>query len=1022
MPKSAIRQFPISAGIEEGADPKQLPPGRLLSLVNSVWKKDNRVEKRDGTAARTRSILGGGTLSAAARLFTRGDELCLIDGANLYTYHSTGWRNVDRVPDVGLTWETTLDATAGVSQTSADYASGLVVQTWVAGDPTDSATTGSLWVHVIEYETGNVRLPATRLSASGNEEPRVVIVGTTAIVVVKNSTNIVAYTVNLTTFAVSAGSNLRTDAAANSGLDAIALGSNFVIGYHLAASVKVYAYDTSFGEQANATVQATGGFSFITLSGSTGDNLWVGYATSAALLRVAAHNPTTLAQTTAPTTVVDVSATGARNYSVCRYDATTCIAAWTNNDAPGHAASVRVSTSGVDANSRRSTWGSYWVTKPFLFDSKCYAFAVDYPVAATTSRFVGANLVLLELEVSSTGGALGDYVPQRYVGKVDALVGGLTRAGSLSAPATISATSMLAVTPFLAAAPSKASVWRCGTRLVNITRGASVPRDLWRTVTYGQESYVTGAVLSAHDGRSVFDYGFARAPIWVSYNSASPSAAQEAGNYLYYAHLEYRSAVGVLHRGPPTSVNINVAATPTSLQLNFIGYNLTSKQDLATGFATTPAFRVQLVLHRSTSGGSVAYRWSFEPTYNVTDLDLVQKQTTVTDGKADADIGGSTALNTRPQHYTSGGVLEDHQPVACVSQWLHRNRLWLITGDERTLVFSKSFQDDIGVAPGFPPSFRFLFNERLVGMRTLDEVLAVFSERSIWLVRGEGPAPNGDGNDLQVVKMQSDVGCVNARSLVETPDGIMFESERGIFLLTRDLALVFVGKSVQDTLASYPDITSATLVAEKNQVRITCNNAAGSSGRTLVFDYSTKQWSTFTYYDTVTSTADTPIADACMHDGAWTFVTPTGTVFREDDTTCLDGGSRWATASGELAWISEGGPLGFQRIRRAFLLGDKLTDCDFTLKFAVNHKAGWQQTWTWTAAKLTEIGDGINVGMRVGSQDGMTPRCRAFRMAWEDAAPSSGTVGTGQGFNLSAIGLEFVPKPSMDRRAARART
>ena len=150
----------------------------------------------------------------------------------------------------------------------------------------------------------------------------------------------------------------------------------------------------------------------------------------------------------------------------------------------------------------------------------------------------------------------------------------------------------------------------------------------------------------------------------------------------------------------------------------------------------------------------------------------------------------------------------------------------------------------------------------------------------------------------------------------------------------------------------------------------------------------------------------------------------TAAVTRSGARSCSSAMTEVMIAIGVLAWISEGGPLGYQRIRRAMVLGDLETDCDFSLEFGFNHAEAFAQSFTWTSDKLALFEDGANVGMRVGCQNGASPRCRAFRLAWRDAAPTGpgAVVGTGKGVNLSAVGFEVVPKPNMDRRSARART
>lgn len=258
------------------------------------------------------------------------------------------------------------------------------------------------------------------------------------------------------------------------------------------------------------------------------------------------------------------------------------------------------------------------------------------------------------------------------------------------------------------------------------------------------------------------------------------------------------------------------------------------------------------------------------------------------------------------------------------------------------------------------------------------------------------------------------------------PSGLMFESSRGVYALTRGLELSHIGKPVEDTLASYPTITSAVLVPAENQVRFTANNADETAGSVLVYDYLAGQWSTFVYTDTVAApdVASTPIADACVWNGRWTFVTPTGSVLSEDPETYLDGGTAWVYASGTCSPVSSVGPVGFQRVRRAWLLGDLETDCDLTLAFDFDGRETFPQSYTWTSDALSQLDSAANVGMRVGSQNGASPRCRSFAVRWSDGPPTGvgAVTGTGQGCNFSAFGLEIVPQPGLDRRSARART
>lgn len=1022
--KAMIRQFPLAAGLAEGSDPKLLPPGTLLSLLNGVWRKEGRVDKRFGTEGLTKEIDGGGTLSAGKRLVVRGRELALIDGTAIYSYAPSRGKfvRIDQAPDVGLEWSTLNDTHRGIASLDLAYTSGYRVHAWVTGDPTrPTDNNGPSFVQVMD-ESGATVFSA-RLGTT-SRRIRVLVIGTTAIFVYLEGTEIVARTLALSTMTLSGQTTLRNDPDSTYYVfDACVIGSTFVVAYeNTTLDLKLYSYDTALANLASGGITGEAGFGHraIAIDGAAGEVLYVVYSVDSTVkTRIAIANPSTLAQTVAP---VDLHAETSCLVSVRRYDASNAIVAYTLSKSAATAyttTSWKVSSAAVvDANSQRGTWGVRLVTRPFLLGSRAFAVVTDLLDDGSRSPFTGQNTYLVELETSSIGSA-GANVPHRYLGRIDVNIGGQTVDGSLPNVPAVSATKAYAPVPFLATVSPSRQFWRCGARLVTITTGADLPADFWRSVNVGEEAYVSAGLFHTYDGATLFDYGFATTP---SLDAITPSGGAITGDYVWAVVQEYRSAAGMLYRSPIGTVSTptNLAAQRATLQIAVGG--LTLKLDLATGFGAELR-SVLAAVFRNTNAGEELYRLTIEPSFNVTTVNPQSHYQSHVDNRTDLNIDGfGTDLNTRTPPYTSGGVVDDIQPPASLTQCLHRGRLFSLSGDGKSVWFSKRFDDDLGVAPGFNDTFYVPFNERVIALASMDEKLVILSDRRPFYVLGEGPAANGEGA-YEPIPIQADVGCANPRSVVSTPAGIMFESSRGLTLLTRGLEVVYLGQPVEDTLEAFPRITSAVLVPDQNQVRWTCNNDAGTAGRTIVFDYATKQWAVFSHFDADAGVSGTPIADAVLWNGVWTFVTPAGKVYREDATTHLDNRASFVKQSGQIAWISEGGPLGFQHIRRAFVLGDRYTDVDFTLRFAFNHKAGFQQSYTWVSDKFAQFGDGANVGLRVGCQNGASPRCRAFSVAWEDAAPTGpgAVLGTGQGFNLSAIGLEFLPKPEMDRRSARAR-
>lgn len=98
-----IQKSPVninfSLGLDQKTDPFQLKTGRFLSLVNRVFNKGGRLEKRSGYEALGNSVANPAlpytnskipsTLASGRNLATYNGELILNDGLNLYSYSET---------------------------------------------------------------------------------------------------------------------------------------------------------------------------------------------------------------------------------------------------------------------------------------------------------------------------------------------------------------------------------------------------------------------------------------------------------------------------------------------------------------------------------------------------------------------------------------------------------------------------------------------------------------------------------------------------------------------------------------------------------------------------------------------------------------------------------------------------------------------------------------------------------------------------------------------------------------------
>ncbi|AKU97001.1 hypothetical protein AKJ09_03665 [Labilithrix luteola] len=1014
-----IQQSPFRLGLAEGVDPRLAPFGTLTQAVNAVWKKSGRLEKRNGTTKLTNAIMGGGTITTANRLGVRGSELMLFDvdgNAFTYTNDTLGWRRIPGTPRPGLTWRTELDSNSGVAGYDCVVAGNALVTAWISGSPYSSGgpPTGPLWLRATDLTSGKVLFGPTQLAASANGV-RIVKQSETVVAVIFSS----GPNINMQGFIVSSMTldpglpvaTLRADNAGTS-FDACLLSNGTIcIAYNSAIRLELYAYNyvpgVSITQAAAGGVTGTGGTVSIC---STSTELYVSWFASVGFIRTAIASPITLAQVVAATNVEAAISAPLSISSIAK--AGRCLLAYSLDfGAPTRMlVTINVSSSGVvDTGSRRATGNVQSISRPFTLNG------ADYIYVADNFRLFGGGSYLLQ--IPSSNGGTGTLIPHLYIGRIDTLLGANVMLGTVT-PMPDGKRSVGAL-PYLSEVSGPATTTRlCALRTVVMAIRDMRPVDHDRSVQYGREMYCSGAVLSAYDGRLLFDYGWSREPEIVNV-AQNGTGSMGAGLYQYAGVLAYRSSAGVVHRSAPSAMLAPYTAAANSrAQVDLRTVCTQSKAtaengDIASVAPTTSA----ILVYRTTAGQPQLYELTILPNVNALTFDPKQTTNSLLDDKADASIGGGTnvALATRPTIYTQGGVLPDEQPPAFVTMTLHKSRLWGIDGSQRKVWFSKSFEDDFGFAPGFSSSFVMDFESDVTALASLDDKLVVMGGNWIRYILGDGPGPNGaDGIFQPPQPIQTNTGCISPRSVVSTPLGIMFQSARGIELLSRTLEVAWLGKSVRDTLAAFPVVTSAVLVPNTNHVRFSCNTTDGTAGCVLVFDLSESQWTTFVYSDGLATSL--PIADACLLNGSYTFVTSGGVVYTETTAHCLDAGATYVPMRLETAEYSATGPLAFQSVRAFSLEGISNDNHDLQISVWYNGDTVTPDTVTFAAGSpVTTPGplEGCDVS------PGTRRKCQFIRFTIQDSAPSGGLpVGTGKGPSFDSMGIEVGVKRGFGKKPA----
>lgn len=1005
-----IQQAPMRFGLAEGIDPHQVPFGTLVTAENVCWDRSGQLRKRFGVTALTTSISGGGSLASIGRLIVRGTELAITTGSKLYSYNSSGWIDRGRHPEIGLDWSTSIDTVTGVASCDTTVLSnGLAVEAWVNGDPAGNAHLGTLFYQIRDTATDTILTAPTQIATSVVTGFRIVSTGTTWVIVYATSAGALrSYTsTGITTLQTDVKHSSYPGAYYNN-IDACVIGTDFVVVYPTnAGDIKIRRYSIA----TTPVLAATGTISTeavvsISICGAAGEYLYVAWGNSTNL-RFASADPSTMTPTAASTLTAFVG----ESLSMIRNTSTTCLILFSTPLNGGIMRTFEVSNAGAVFNGQynqfmRPISRPFNITTPLGQRTYCIIATEIFSTSFFGFPIATSETFLVDVTRDSTSSE-----PYRLVGKIDALVGGVYAWGFVTSANTISSTLTTVAVPYQSQISAERGAIRQGIRYVRCTTGAALPADMWRNIQIGPEAYFAAGVLTGYDSFEALGYGWASGPNIDPPNTVASAAGgtMATGTYLYAVTAERRSNVGILHRSPVSS-SYSVAVTgPTgSVTVGVVPARL--------GHSTSNPGHFPF--YRTIVNGSVPQRIAFEPAdMTIVDTLLNTSPTTIVDTRSDATVGGGTyALSTRPALYTVGGELEDIQPPSCLTLTLFQSRMWMVAGDGRTVWFSKDPNANPGTAPGFYPTNSIQFDRDVTALCAMDDKLVVFAANTFWCVFGEGPAPNGDGSTYTVGAVQTDVGCTNPRSVVSTPIGVVFQSARGLHLLSRKLEVAWLGRPIKDQLAAYPNITSAVLVAAKNEIRWTANNTGGTAGIVLVYNYVEDQWSTFKY--TLGGVYGAPIADACMWNDTYTFATSTGAVYTES-TSYLDG-STWIPLTIETAWIPAGGPLAYQSVRNFAVEGTSNTNHDLTISVGFDNSASYAQTRSFAAASAVTTAGPLQAQISIGTRR----KCQSIRFKIQDASPTGSPappVGTGQGPSFDTIGIEvglmkgFAAKPAANR-------
>lgn len=1045
--QTQVLDVPLVGGVDEKTRTELVTPASFTSLTNLRQLKKGSYQKRLGYAALSSLGFNGFSVPAAKRLIAYRDELLQTDGLSLYSRIPSMdmWKQVPGfAPQLSLRVTPTVSIQYSLVSHAVTVVNGYQVIVYTVQN-THLAATYSIYLSVLD-SNGNIIIPPSALASVALPQVTVTSAGNVAVVLwaVSGSANLKVYTLDLSspsTLATAAillslnslgpSTNIITDMGNGACFDACSLGSTFVIAYvntkantAVANQLSIRSFNSALVQQAANTSTTTGAGAgavpAVAVTGNASNVVFVAFGLDTGVtLNCVSLDPATLAQTKPSGTIAGAFANAIQTIGIVWISTDHAMLLCNTNDSSGpHPATIGM-LRGVEILGASVTGSGLapfnffrmrLESKPFVANGRTYAMMRDAgPDNQSFLIDVAGTIFDSERDLSDIGYLVvaGNVNPRLSAPMLYPFNRMLSSVGVLSSTSAIVTTARLE-----GAIQSSLDVVTLDWAATNVAQPALLAEDV----------ALSGSPPSYYDGVRVSEIGFFQRPRIIS--NTVVAAGILTGTYKYVATFEQIDNRGQWHQSNVSDV-FTCSPQPVGENVRLIVSNLMASNRGSN--RTSPAHGTQFVrtiFWRTMDGGNVFYRVPGLDTYS----DPSTSTTTVRDDNfTDAELGA-------PLYSQPGipGVAQVKVTPPCLPILIaHGDRLVGAIGKDVWF----SGQNVSGEGYWFADLFQFAVEKGgdITALASMDGTLVIWKREAIAFVDGQGPPDNGAGGDFSPPQfMATDVGCINQNSVVLTPDGLIFQSLRGLELLTRARQIYqseskpFFGSPVETMLAANPIITSAVLDEAKGVVIFTCLPNEGSfSGIELVWNY------VFGVWTKETEQAANGITSAVM----WgqqpgtvpvrTILQTIGGVCQESTSSYLDSGG-WVTSTFETAWIkcgggangpNLGGPLqSFQRLRHVLLFCESKSPHDLTVSLAFDYSATYTEVHTFTAATLGALAR-EQIDIHVANQ-----RCQAVRVKVVDATPTGGdTVGSGQGPIFLGLALEMGVKGGRMRLAAGAK-
>lgn len=378
----------------------------------------------------------------------------------------------------------------------------------------------------------------------------------------------------------------------------------------------------------------------------------------------------------------------------------------------------------------------------------------------------------------------------------------------------------------------EASIWA-----FDVMRVAYADPKRWQHAEVDGQTVIACGLPYCYDGDRAHECGFVHRPVIYQFTQSGTTFAFQAGDLPTYKLIyEWEDNSGRRWFSDPSyPAQIEIDANGRQVELTLRPPWLTVKPEGAFGFTG----RVKMNLYRSMAAAPDDYVLIHSETHMIWGGLGLRDMAQVSFSDQGLDF------STTERAYIAGGELENHVAPTCRSLIQHRDRLFLIGLETNSLWYTKPFIRGRGIE--WSRYQALALPQRGMALASIEGSLLVFTDKAILVLDGAGPSATGIPPDAfgRFAVLSQDQGCAEVNAAWRTPRGVVFRSHQGLWLVTPQLGVLYIGAAVESLVRTVDYFVDGAVDETNGCLRLLAK--VGSGYRTLVYWYDSDRWSVDTH-------------------------------------------------------------------------------------------------------------------------------------------------------------------------------